>query len=167
MKLFDRNAKKNIGRYIVQSIAAGSMLMVVLFFLNAVDHPAILATLGATFFIVFTMPRSYPASRRPLIGGYIIGISIGLVFHYFSANPIVTSYFVSEQSRDMLFGALAVATAIFCMVCTDTEHPPAAGLALAILISEWDIRTIIFLLGVVVILSIIKQWFEPLMLDLS
>ena len=50
----------------------------ILAFLNSVQHGAIIAALGVSSFIVFTMPNSYPSYSRPLIGGYIIGVASGV-----------------------------------------------------------------------------------------
>jgi CBS-domain-containing membrane protein len=63
-------------------------------------------------------------------------------------------------------GALAVGLAILLMVVANVEHPPAAGLALAFVLNEWDGRTIIVVLAGIASLVILKTLLEPVLVDL-
>jgi len=52
------------------------------------------------------------------------------------------------------------------MVVTRTEHPPAAALALGLVLNEWNLLTLVVVLAGVVGFSIIKQLVMPALLDL-
>ncbi len=166
MHLIDRKLKKNLGRYIFQSFLATVTIFIVLIFIDVVNHPAILASLGATFFIVFTIPQSFTAQPRALIGGYIIGIAVGIMFWHISHIPAFAGCFVTQRGCDTVFGAIAVGFAVFFMVITDTEHPPAAGLTLGLLINKWDWFTISFLIGIVIALALFTRILKPHIIDL-
>ena len=50
---------------------------------------------------------------------------------------------------------------IFIMVVTNTEHPPAAGTALGLLIPGWTLSAVTFILLSAIILSIIRLVLRP------
>jgi hypothetical protein len=52
------------------------------------------------------------------------------------------------------------------MVITDTEHPPAAGLALGLVLDEYNHRTVAVVLIGVMALFIIKTVLGPVLKDL-
>jgi len=58
----------------------------------------------------------------------------------------------------VVFGAAAVALATFLMVVTNTEHPPAAGVALGfVFLEEWHwLAPVAVLIGIVV-LSLVRH----------
>ena len=66
----------------------------------------------------------------------------------------------------ILFGALATGLAMFVMVVTRTEHPPAAALALGLVLNEWSMLTITVVFVGVLALSACKQLVLPVLLDL-
>jgi CBS-domain-containing membrane protein len=63
-------------------------------------------------------------------------------------------------------GAIAVAVAGLLMVSTNTEHPPAAGVALGLVLQPWTYPTVVFVLASAVFLSIAKHFLKPVMIDL-
>jgi len=72
-----------------------------------------------------------------------------------------------DQAIMIVFGALAISVAMFTMVVTRTEHPPAAALALGLVLNEWDLLTLVVVLVGVIGLSIIKQIVTPVLMDIS
>jgi CBS-domain-containing membrane protein len=66
----------------------------------------------------------------------------------------------------IIFGALAISLAMFTMVVTRTEHPPAAALALGLVLNEWDPVTLVVVLVGVIGLSVIKRIVLPMLMDL-
>jgi CBS-domain-containing membrane protein len=73
MTIIDKKVRKNIFNYLFQCLLATAILAIALLFLNVVTETALIASLGATAFIVFAMPKTYASSPRRLIGGYTIG----------------------------------------------------------------------------------------------
>ena len=66
----------------------------------------------------------------------------------------------------IVFAALATGLAMFLMVVTRTEHPPAAALALGLVLNEWDPLTLLVVISGVVGLSICKRLVLPILMDL-
>ena len=166
MKIIDTKLKHNIGRYIFQCFLATLAILIVLLFLDVLKHTAIIASLGATAFIVFATPKSYPSLPRPLIGGYIVGIFVGSLCYLLSTSSWILALVPTQKLLHLIFGSLAVGISIFLMVITDTEHPPAAGIALGLVINEWDYRTIIFIISGVLVLFLIKILLRSVLVDL-
>lgn len=166
MRIIDAKVKKNAGRYIIQCGLATLTVFVILLFLDILTQPAIIATLGATAFIVFTMPKSYSSCPRSLIGGYVIGTGCGCLCYFLSVSPFVISRFSDYILLYTVFGALAVGSAIFLMAITNTEHAPAAGMALSLVINTWDLSTIAFVIAGVLFLASIRNALRKYLLDL-
>lgn len=148
-------------RYLLQSAMAGVVTMVVLSFLDLLTYTGLVAALGATTFLIFTMPHKVSARPRYVIGGYVMGGLSGiLTSHAFATGGLLPI--------DSVFaiGAIAVGLATFLMVITNTEHPPAAGMALGLVLQPWDYRTVLYVLGCVCFLCLAKQVLKRVMIDL-
>jgi CBS-domain-containing membrane protein len=165
VRIIDAKVKKNAGRYILQCGLATVTVFVILLFLDILTQPAIIATLGATTLIVFTMPKSYASGFRPLIGGYIVGVACGCLCYFLSVMPFFVSRFSDYILLQTVFGALAVGSAIFLMAITNTEHAPAAGMALSLVINTWDLSTLAFVLVGVLFLAGIRNAMQRFLLD--
>jgi len=143
-EFIDKKFKENKKLYFLQSALATFTIFLILLFLDVVTHTAIIATLGATAFVVFAMPHAYISKMRVLKGGYIIGMIVGGLCSY-AANSHIIAINGNEEIAYIIFGGLAVGIAILLMVVTNTEHPPAAGMALGLVLNKWDYKTIIFI----------------------
>ena len=64
MQIFDKKLKKYFPNYILQSLLATITLAIILYFENIFTHTAIIASLGATTFIIFAMPKYTTAQPR-------------------------------------------------------------------------------------------------------
>ena len=166
MNIIDNKAKKNLGRYIFQCGIATAAILLILIFLNVLTNTAIIAALGATAFIVFTMPKAYASGPRPLIGGYLIGIIVGCAFSLLSTLRFVLPFFITRITSYTIFGALAVGIAIFLMAVTNTEHAPATGIALGLVINDWDYSTVFFVFTAVLFMVGLKELLRPILIDL-
>ena len=136
-----------------------------LIFLNILTETAIIAALGASTFIVFTMPSSYSSDPRRLFGGYIVGISIGLFF-----SMLMEFIQLFEESnyiyKYVIFGSISVGISIFIMTITNTEHAPAAGISLGLVINPYTLETIAFIIVAIIWLYFIKRLLQPYLIDL-
>ena len=166
MRLFDKKFRKNIHRYISQCMLATLTILAVLFFLDVLTETAIIAALGASAFVVFAIPNSYSSDPRRLIGGYIVGIVIGIICYLISIKFPTSDFFTNTEMSLIVFGAIAVGLSIFIMAVTNTEHPPAAGIALGLLINKWDWMTIIFILFAISWLTGVRKILNPYLMDL-
>ena len=166
LDLDSRLRRENIRRYALQCSLAAAVVLILLLVLDAVTQTVLIAALGASVFIAFAVPRSLHSSPRCLIGGYLAGILAGSLMATlniaFDFSDVVTAH-----ASMVVFGALATGLAMFLMVVTKTEHPPAAALALGLVLNEWSLLTLVVVIVGVVALSICKQLVLPILMDLS
>jgi hypothetical protein len=166
MRIIDKKFKHNVARYILQCALATLTILIVLVFLDVLTQTAIIAALGASSFIAFTMPAHDASKPRFLIGGYLVGISVGCFCHLLSLSPWMASLFVSLRISSIVCGALSVGMAIFLMVITDTEHPPAASVTLGLVLNQWDHLTIVSILCGIILVSTLKWLLKPVLKNL-
>ncbi len=167
MHLFDEKFKKHIGRYILQCLLATVCILVVLVVLRAISNAAIIVALGASTFVVFAAPKRTSSKPRYLIGGYVVGLAVGTAFHWMSQAWPVPEVFFLESFPYIVYGAPAVGLTMFLMVITDTEHPPAASVALGlVLLTEWSYAVLIVSLTGIIVLSVLKWLLRDQLIDL-
>lgn len=163
--LEDRVGKNKIRRYVLQCALAGLFVLVLLLVLDAVTQTVLIAALGSSAFIAFAVPRSLQSGPRYLVGGYIVGIAIGCLMGTLN-SALHFSDAALAHSIMVLFGAFATGLAMFTMVVTKTEHPPAAALALGLVLNEWSLLTLVVVFAGALGLSVCKQLVLPVLLDL-
>ena len=156
-KLLDAKFRRIPGHYVVQCLMATVAIGVVLVIMDAVEQTALIASLGASAFIAFTMPQAHVSEPRYLIGGYIVGVAAGVAFGLTYRWLDLPAESASHEVAHVVLGGLAVGVAIFLMVVTNTEHPPAAGVALGLVINQtWDALTLVVILSAICSLSLVK-----------
>lgn len=143
--------------YVFQSLFATLAIFIVLLTLS-LQEAVIIASIGATTFIVFAMPKSITAKPRNVIGGHIVGLISGSLCALIPHPLFIHSIMVYS---------LAVGFSIFIMVITDTEHPPASGTALGVAIHGFSLGVTITVIISVVILSLIHHLFKRYLRDLT
>ena len=153
--LGDRLRRDNFNRYLLQCTLASVVVLILLLILDTVTQTVLIAALGASTFIAFAVPRSLQSDPRYMIGGYLVGILVGSSIGTLNAS-ITYSDIVTAHVAMIVFGALATGLAIFVMVITKTEHPPAAALALGLVLNEWDFLTLVVVIAGVIVLSILS-----------
>ena len=160
-----RFRRENMKRYLLQCALAGLVVLILLLVLDAVTQTVLIAALGSSAFIAFAVPRSLHSGPRHLIGGYVVGMLAGA-----SMGALYLSFGVTSgpwgQALMIVFGAIAIAVAMFTMVVTRTEHPPAAALALGLVLNEWNLATLLVILAGIVGLSMLKRLVLPMLMDL-
>ena len=161
----DRHFRRgDLKRYVLQCGLAGLVVLILLFVLDAVTQTVLIAALGASAFIAFAVPRSLHSGPRSLIGGYVVGMLAGSLMG--TLNVVIDASASYDHAVMVVCGAVAISLAMFTMVVTRTEHPPAAALALGLVLNEWTLLTLLVVLLGVVGLSIVKQLVLPALLDL-
>ena len=164
MHVFDSKIKQNLGKYLWQCGLATLSILAIMLSLDIILHTAIITSLGATTFIIFAMPKSKSARFRPLIGGYLVGTSTGALCSLL-AKP--TPWLQGDHLvSSLIAGSIAVGMAIFLMVVTNTEHPPAAGIALSLVLNPWDYYTLLFIVGSIILLALVKKLLGNTLIDL-
>jgi len=164
LPLFDRKLRHSPGRYIFQCLCAAFTVFIALFVIDATTKTTIIAVIGASSFIVFTAPNSYAARKRGIVGGYAIGILVGVAGSLLDNNFFGGSFWNVDTS--IIIGAVAVAISIFLMVILDCEHPPAAGLSLAFLLNTWDWHDVLYIMIIAGFLALVKHFLGSHLKDL-
>ncbi|MEN8127407.1 MAG: HPP family protein [Planctomycetota bacterium] len=157
-----RIAKKYWKNYVFQSLLATVSLFCVLIFLEHGEE-VIIASLGATAFVVFALPNNLSAHPRNVIGGHIVGLLCGFAGHWLLHLLPNPDLFIAEAG----IHALSVGLAIFIMVLINTEHPPAAGTALGVAFGGLDTRLVISVLFFSIAFSAIRLLARKHLRDLA
>lgn len=166
MKVFDEKFKSNKLRYVLQSGLATLSVFLILFILDTVSDAVVIAAFGASSFIAFTMPEAQVSKPRFLIGGYLVGIISGSVLNMLACSEMLLPFSLIQQYNHVIFGALSVGLAIFLMVITNTEHPPAAAVALSIIINENSFWALFVTVMGIILISAIKAALKPFLKNL-
>ena len=166
MQIIDKSFLRTPKSYIMQSLLATVVLAIILYFVEVFTHAAIVASLGASTFIVFAMPHSITARPRRLIGGHVIGLLSGTFCYYTFLTGLLGELSEHAEFIHWVAAAFSVGLSIFLMTITNTEHPPASGVALGIVAQEWSYQTIIFVITYAISLAIIKRLLKRYLRDL-
>ena len=166
MQWFDPKFHDNRGAYIAQTTLAALVMFFVLHVLNALTNAATIAALGATSFIAFTMPHANASRPRYLLGGYAVGLSVGFICHFGAEWAGATTIPWLADSSHVAFAAVSLGVSIFLMVVANFEHPPAASLALGLVLGECSGRTILVIVLGITILTGLKTVLKPALINL-
>tara|TARA_Y100000996_G_C22192383_1_gene507562 strand:+ start:80 stop:583 length:504 start_codon:yes stop_codon:yes gene_type:complete len=152
--LVNPHLKGNWGRYLAQSMLAVFAMLMVLLFIDSVADAALVAGLASTVVTAFLHPKAPSGRLRAIVGGHACGLMVGsalaLVFINYELIAFSIIYF------DIIIMAAAVGGAILVMGLTDTEHPPAAGIALGMAGRPWELSIFLYILIAVLILALIR-----------
>jgi len=166
MRLFDPKIARNVPRYLLQCLLATLVVFLIMGILNAQENAAVVGSLGASSFIAFAMPHKKASGARYLVGGYAIGILFGVLCGQLCGLEVWTRVAVISQQPTAFFGGMAVGLAILAMVLTDLEHPPAAGVALGLVLNNCDWHTVGIVFAGIVLLATAKELLKRYMIDL-
>ena len=164
-RLVDSKFRHNKSRYVAQCLGATATILLVLLLLDSVKQTVLIASLGASAFIAFAAPRSYASRPRALIGGYCVGTLLGCGLSFVAVAMAARSG-LPLHTLQIVGGAVASGLAFFAMVVSDTEHPPAAALAIGFVLNEWDLSTVAVVLSGITALSLVKEIFRARLMDL-
>ncbi len=162
----DREFRGHVWRYILQALMATAAIAGILFLFDPGSQMGVVTGLGATAFIAFTMPHTRAAMPRSMIGGYVMCMLIAVLFYELSKSGPVVRLHETTAWGWQLFVACVLGTAIFVMVVTDTEHAPAAGAALGIMLNPWTYVTLASVLFGVGLMALLRALLAPHMLNL-
>ncbi len=167
MSLLDSRFKGNKKKYIIQTLLATLSVLIVLLLLDTVTDAVVIASFGASSFIVFSMPQSNTSSIRFVLGGNCTGIFAAFLVNIIAILIVNTGIITtSNDYYRTILGALTVGLAMFLMVIFNTEHPPAAGFALGICLDGFDYMTALITISGIVILLLIRRIFKKHLINL-
>lgn len=143
--------------YVFQSLFAAFTTFIVLLVLG-LQQAVIIASIGATAFIVFAMPKNTTARGRNVIGGHTVGLICGSLCTLIPHPTFLSSIIVYS---------LAVGLSIFIMVITNTEHPPASGTALGVVLRGLSLEVTIAVITSAIMLALVHHYFKRYLKDLT
>jgi len=160
-----RTLKSNWLNYLWQPALAVVFLTVVLFFMNRYTMSDVLWAVGAgslasSCFIVFGNPSSSSSLPLKIIGGYVIGIVSGVIFrliamhiHDLPHGFLGTPYFHFAG----VLAAFCAGTCLFFMSVLKLQHPPAAGMALVLVVDMRDYKVVFIVFIAALILASLRR----------
>lgn len=165
MWMIDDHARSNFWQYLKQCCIAIAVIIAILFFLDVARYTVIVASLGATTFVVFAIPHSYSASTYRISGGYLVGIIIGISLYYIDAY-LATLLLIDAGILNIIMGGVAVGLSTLIMAVTNTEHPPAAGLSMGLIFNPWTLGALVVIFIAVLALCLCKHFLRKWLINL-
>ena len=154
--MLDPKLAPRLPSYLFQCGLATIALMIILLVEDVLLRAAIVVAVASTAFTVFVVPHSVAASTWKVVGGHVAGVLAGTVC---SALLMIPAIGVAVDESRVLFdlvAAFSVGLGTFLMVATNTEHPPAAGTALGLVIHGWTWSAVMFILTGALLLSLVR-----------
>lgn len=126
-------------------------------------------SLASSAYIVFSKPSSPSGKPTNIFVAYLIAICVGIFFRFFVENWLMhcTNFFEIHQfCWPGVIAALAVVISVLLMAAVHVEHPPAAGMALILVLDVQDYQTLIIIFMSVIVLALLKMVLRPWLVDL-
>lgn len=157
--------KKNISKsHIIQSMIAGLYIFFVFWMLHSLRNELVVASLGASAFIVFSFPTAQSSHPRYLIGGYFCGSLSGLTCY---GLTILLNNCSLPFPGYVLSCAAAMFLTMLLMTILNLEHPPSAAFAVGITICSEPFILSFAGLACIVALCFIKLLLKKYLRDLQ
>ncbi len=145
----------------LNALAACLVIMTMGFVLNVVPHEnqhvPLLASMGASAFLLFVVPHSPMAQPGPVIIGQLVSAVIGIICAHLIEDPVIA-------------GACSVGAAVLAMELLRSLHPPGTATALAVGMSGTQFNSAIWpflgyaVLGNIIMLLILAYLINNLLL---
>ncbi|NIP66781.1 hypothetical protein GWN63_01605 [Candidatus Bathyarchaeota archaeon] len=115
----------------------------VYFVADVLEYGIILASLGATAFLVFVYPERDASRSKIIVGGYFVSSFSGALSHWLLSDFLPWA------------AALSVGLSIFLMLLLGLEHPPASGIGLSFSLYSLSFQEVVsVMVGMVVFLAL-------------
>ena len=154
---------------LVQGLLAMVFMFLLLFFLDLVRAGTLIwaagaSTLASTAFMVFGTPNADSAKPHRIIIGYAIAIFCGhfirLMANYFCSGSSFCHIPEYVMHVHEVAAILSLALAFFLMVMLRSSHPPAAGLAVVMVLDISNLKAMIVIGVAAVILTVVMLLFR-------
>ncbi len=136
---------------IYRSLFITAFLFLAFFLSHLVDNRIWATSLAATSFIVFAFPKADSVRTRVVIGGYTSACIFGVLASF------LVPLFSYEYWTTLILCSLAVFLTTLAMTLFDFEHPPAAALAISLVLSEHAFRLALVSMFSVILLCFLKK----------
>lgn len=120
------------------------------------------SSLGSSAFLAFVAHDTAMAKARRIISGYVIGVVVGILGSYtlFLVSHCIGFHCLVGQ-YDVLIAAATAAVTMITMVLFASEHPPAVGIAIGLVLRQWDFGILILVAITVIIIAVAKSILRP------
>ncbi len=164
--LFEPRLKRHAVNYAFQPILATLTLLTILLVGDVVLNAAIVVAMASTVFTIFVVPSSIASTPHRVVGGHTAGVVAGSVVAAVVAFLEIPMTADSSRALLVTVAALTVGLSIVLMVLTNTEHPPAAGAALGLVIHDWSPWSVGVIIVSAVALSVLRAALRPRLVNL-
>lgn len=154
----------------VQACAAVVFMWLVLFALENVAASQIIwaagaSTLASSSYIVFCAPQAVVAKPQKIIGAYIIAMLCGEAMRQLAnvvCNVILSCHLGGLTYLHVfeIAAGVSVGIALLLMILFKSEHPPAAGLAVVMVLDIRNWAALAIILSGAIVLSLIRIIFR-------
>lgn len=160
----DANTSQRWPNIIWQPILAIIFICFVLFIMNQIAVSTLLWAVGAgalssTSYIVFSRPHAAPAKPWCIVGAYLIGIFSGEIVRFcIDQFYVMSGHFINDPHYHLLgiLASVSVGITLIITVLTKLEHPPAAGMALVIVVDVKDYKVLAVIFAAACLLAFIR-----------
>ncbi len=135
--VLDQYIHSRWNHYFLQCCLATIALILILIIGDTLKT-AIIVGIASSTFTIFVVPNSVAATPRKVIGGHLLAAFTGTLIALILQSPPLIQVIVENRYLLDAAAALSVGVGIFLMVVTNTEHPPAAGTSLGLVIQCCD-----------------------------
>ena len=164
--LLDQYIHSKWAHYIFQCALATISLIMILIVGNTLLRAAIVVGVASSAFTVFVVPNSVAATPRKVIGGHFVAGLVGAAISLLVQLPGIEAYTSETRYILEIAAALSVGVGIVLMVVTNTEHPPAAGTSMGLVIYGFDWSSVAFILASALLLSVVRVILRNRMINL-
>ena len=124
-------------------------------------------SLGSTAFLAFVAHDTAMARERRIISGYAIGIIIGVLGDRLMALILhCDSFHCQAADIDIAVAAISAMITMIAMVLTSSEHPPAVGIAIGLVLRQWDVTILLVVFSTVLVIAALKFLLRRKLLNL-
>lgn len=158
-----------------QTLFAMLFMFAVLFALDHVSVSSLIwaagaSSLASTAFCVFGSPHARTSAPIRIFSGYVIGMISGellrLVLHVGCLSIIACKPNVPIHIME-LAAVISVGFALVTMVLMKLEHPPAAGLAVVLVLDIREWYALIIILVAALLLTLIRWMLDKWLINLA
>lgn len=141
---------------LIQSAMAALFVLLAFFAIYRFHSKLAIASLAASAFIAFGFPGAESARARYILGGYACGVACGAAC-CLALHRLLPPHWAQNTRTVIMFCALAVFLTAFCMILLNLQHPPAAALAVSMVLEPDPIRMGLYMLGCALVLCLLRR----------
>lgn len=168
MKLFHKRTRTENIHLIWQSFIVFVIMFAFMFavrYYTSADSTlgAIGATsLGASAFLSFVAHDTAMAQARRMLSAYFIGLIVGI-----SCSLILNllahcnGLHCDHGNRAVFLASVAAFITMIIMLLFSSEHPPAVGIAIGLVLRQWDLSIIVIITLTVLTIALVKGLLRP------